>query len=487
MDNRVAGRKISALRQARGLTQQQLAAMMNVSHQAVSKWESGLALPDISTMLELTRFFGITVEQLFEDENAEYAEAAGANADIETEIPQIETKEVRNMNIQQFLQMAPFMSKAAVEEIAMGIDVGITAAQFAKLAPFISPEALSALVSKHRPQLSWDTLKKLAPFMERDAVDALARAVAAGEETIQPDSDSRSKAFNDLSRAFDSFGKDFGQAFDDLGRKAKKGVKKAIRFGSKVVNEVSSAINDFSEDAKAEKPAAERSEKAVAIRKKAFERAVKDGRWDWIAQHMEEIHADNELKGKIAAQAKEQGMHQWICENLGGYADETTVKAAVASGNWDWLGENVWFFEPAMQQKVALAAMKAENWPWLSGYAGQIEIRECALEIAQAALKAGEKALAAQLAESYLNPSEAAVLAREACAAGDYETLELLLPLAGKEYLAHLLEEFAEQENWDTVLRFAANADTEMIEKLMETAVEQGNFDAIDSLDAYLG
>ena len=78
IDNRLVGRKIAALRQSNALTQQQLAALMNVSHQAVSKWESGQALPDIQTMLELTRFFGITVEQLISDRTLkeEYEEAS---------------------------------------------------------------------------------------------------------------------------------------------------------------------------------------------------------------------------------------------------------------------------------------------------------------------------------------------------------------------------------------------------------------------------
>ena len=64
IDNRTVGKTIAGLRQAKGMTQQQLAAAMNVSHQAVSKWENGAALPDIQTMVELTQLFGITVEQL---------------------------------------------------------------------------------------------------------------------------------------------------------------------------------------------------------------------------------------------------------------------------------------------------------------------------------------------------------------------------------------------------------------------------------------
>ena len=44
IDNRIVGARIARLRQNSGLTQQQLAAITGVSHQAVSKWESGGSL-----------------------------------------------------------------------------------------------------------------------------------------------------------------------------------------------------------------------------------------------------------------------------------------------------------------------------------------------------------------------------------------------------------------------------------------------------------
>ena len=49
IDNRTVGRCIARLRVAKGMTQQGLAAALNVSHQAVSKWETGAALPDMQT------------------------------------------------------------------------------------------------------------------------------------------------------------------------------------------------------------------------------------------------------------------------------------------------------------------------------------------------------------------------------------------------------------------------------------------------------
>lgn len=52
---RIGGR-IATLRQARGYTQEQLGALLNVTAQAVSKWETGKALPDIILLAPLARF-----------------------------------------------------------------------------------------------------------------------------------------------------------------------------------------------------------------------------------------------------------------------------------------------------------------------------------------------------------------------------------------------------------------------------------------------
>ena len=42
------GNNIKKLREAKQITQEQLGKLLNVSHQAVSKWENDVALPDIS-------------------------------------------------------------------------------------------------------------------------------------------------------------------------------------------------------------------------------------------------------------------------------------------------------------------------------------------------------------------------------------------------------------------------------------------------------
>ena len=58
------GEKIRALRRARKLTQEQLAEYLQLSAQAISKWETGLASPDIDMLPRLAVFFHTTPDEL---------------------------------------------------------------------------------------------------------------------------------------------------------------------------------------------------------------------------------------------------------------------------------------------------------------------------------------------------------------------------------------------------------------------------------------
>jgi transcriptional regulator with XRE-family HTH domain len=60
------GEKIKKLRRDNDITQEKLAEYLNISYQAVSKWENGSALPDISLVIPLANFFGVTTDVLFD-------------------------------------------------------------------------------------------------------------------------------------------------------------------------------------------------------------------------------------------------------------------------------------------------------------------------------------------------------------------------------------------------------------------------------------
>lgn len=60
------GEKLAALRKSAGLTQAQLGEQLNLSAQAISKWENNLAEPDISTLKKLSSIYNIPLAQLLE-------------------------------------------------------------------------------------------------------------------------------------------------------------------------------------------------------------------------------------------------------------------------------------------------------------------------------------------------------------------------------------------------------------------------------------
>ena len=64
MDQIKIGNFIAARRKQAGLTQMQLAEKLNITDRAVSKWETGKAMPDSSIMLELCNVLGIGVNDL---------------------------------------------------------------------------------------------------------------------------------------------------------------------------------------------------------------------------------------------------------------------------------------------------------------------------------------------------------------------------------------------------------------------------------------
>ena len=69
--------KIIRLRKKNGWSQEELAEKMNVSRQAVSKWESAQTIPDLGKVLQLSELFGVTTDYLLKDEieEEEYAES----------------------------------------------------------------------------------------------------------------------------------------------------------------------------------------------------------------------------------------------------------------------------------------------------------------------------------------------------------------------------------------------------------------------------
>ena len=64
MTNKSMGDIICTLRKEKGMTQKDLADMLNITDKAVSKWERNIAFPDTATIPKIAEIFGVSVEEL---------------------------------------------------------------------------------------------------------------------------------------------------------------------------------------------------------------------------------------------------------------------------------------------------------------------------------------------------------------------------------------------------------------------------------------
>ena len=76
------GNKISELRKKKGLSQEELAEKLDVSRQAVAKWESGQVYPDISNLIQISNLFNVTVDYLVRDQECMISLEAEKDSDL---------------------------------------------------------------------------------------------------------------------------------------------------------------------------------------------------------------------------------------------------------------------------------------------------------------------------------------------------------------------------------------------------------------------
>lgn len=101
MNSITIGEKIAKLRKEKGLTQSQLAEMINVSNKTISRWETGEGYPEISLLVPLAKALGVSTDYLLKDASDEDAkeqsesetatESEGASSETQTESVREET------------------------------------------------------------------------------------------------------------------------------------------------------------------------------------------------------------------------------------------------------------------------------------------------------------------------------------------------------------------------------------------------------------
>ena len=193
------GQTIKALRQKKDMTQMNLADGLGVSYQAVSNWERGNSMPDISKLKELAGVLGCTIDELLgnspETEFVKSAiDAEKVNSPVEppdlatilkvapllkpTQMESLLEKtlnSVDSLNIEDVIPLAPFLSDGYLERLIAKFDVTQSGVRsIARLAPFLNDKSLELLVDKMIAAGQVDRCQALYPFLPQNVLQKLA-------------------------------------------------------------------------------------------------------------------------------------------------------------------------------------------------------------------------------------------------------------------------------------------------------------------------
>ena len=134
------GEKIARLRKENNYTQEQLAALLGVSRQSVSKYESGVTYPETDKLIHLSELFGCTVDYLLKDDVEDPAAYTGTaeNSDKKEELFRNIVRQWRNFEYKSEKQVLGMplwhIGKNAKGVIAVGIKAkGIVSVGFFSL------------------------------------------------------------------------------------------------------------------------------------------------------------------------------------------------------------------------------------------------------------------------------------------------------------------------------------------------------------------
>ena len=149
-----------------------LADIMGVSYQAVSNWERGNSMPDISKLTTLTTALNINIEDLLEDKKPVelIKHVIGGTEDSYIERNKVTADDL--VEVAPILK--PTQTQSILQKIITETDDTITIDELLSLAPFLETDYLDKLAEKQTESQKISVLVALAPFLSTEAIDKAA-------------------------------------------------------------------------------------------------------------------------------------------------------------------------------------------------------------------------------------------------------------------------------------------------------------------------
>ena len=169
---------LSMLRRNADMTQSELADKLNLTRQAISRYEKGDSFPDISILVKIAEIFNLSIDELI---------GAGAPTDGEQELLKNAAlgKDLRSChcNIHELENIAPLLKPSALDRAIQGFaSQGIDISNLASLFSYMSDRGFWELLENSDYQtIDTALLEKMLPFMNFSAKISLFDKIIRGE------------------------------------------------------------------------------------------------------------------------------------------------------------------------------------------------------------------------------------------------------------------------------------------------------------------
>lgn len=138
-------KKCKELRIKKAVTQEQMATTLNLSPQAISKWENGVTLPDIELLPEISIYFGVTIDELFDMAEEKHLDRIRNMIMLQETIDDNDFDYAHNFLLSHM--DAPTMAEACLELLSALYNH--KADEYRKKAEYFAKEALSSFPENH--------------------------------------------------------------------------------------------------------------------------------------------------------------------------------------------------------------------------------------------------------------------------------------------------------------------------------------------------
>lgn len=141
------GDKIQMLRKKSSLSQEKFAEIMNVSRQAVSKWELDQSYPEMNKLIDISDYFGISLDYLVRDINTD-------NTSVNDKRLSITTKDATIREINRIIKIF-WISTIVIAPVLLIIEE-IYASLFVILASGLTTLCLTIIKTKHKKDSTYN-------------------------------------------------------------------------------------------------------------------------------------------------------------------------------------------------------------------------------------------------------------------------------------------------------------------------------------------